>query len=92
MSAATNAQRSPFGLDIKALRIELEANRALLDRCAQHDFNLPIDRHTKQPIPEWVFGCYWKCSVCGGWVDTTARNWYAKGVQHVENRIAGAVV
>lgn len=72
-----------------SIRKEVEANRALLQGCPVHEFTQPIDRRSKQPIPQPVMFCDWRCQRCGGWVDTVAKNWYERGVAHQQARIAG---
>ena len=70
--------------DSEQILKEVRTNIATLDACARHNFSVPVDRHTKQPIPNATFACKWKCSKCGGVVDGSARNWYNLGLEHAQ--------
>lgn len=51
-------------------------NRELLDACPGiHDFSIEIPGK----IPSQT---RWECSICGGEVDSEAKKWYEKGVEH----------
>ncbi len=54
---------------------EVKANIALLDTCARHDFGPRIPLQRK-----------YACSNCGGTVDTAARYWYGKGLEHAGHK------
>ncbi len=68
--------------------VEIKENSTKLDGCILHDFSVPLDRHTKQPInnptPAQTFGAKWKCNNCGGVVDAAAKRWYNIGVEHMK--------
>lgn len=78
ISKATGLRKSQMEEIWKAVK----ANCALLDACAKHDFSTPVDRRTKQPIPERVLFCDWRCKNCGGHVDGIAKQWYELGLKH----------
>ena len=63
---------------------QVKANLKLLESCPRHNFSVPVDRHTKQPIPDKVTFCDWRCSECGGWVDGLAKRWYEQGMAHAK--------
>ena len=55
---------------------EVRANRALLDACAAP--------HTFLPHEKYVGGLVrsFKCSKCGGIVETLHKHWYEMGLKH----------
>ena len=67
---------------------QVKANSAKLDSCAgPHVFSVPLERRTKEPVtgtltPAQRFGCHWRCSQCGGQVDSITKLWYEKGLKH----------
>jgi len=69
-------------VNVDKIMEEVRANHALLDSCAAHDFSIPINRLSKQPIEPGMptHFCDWKCSKCGGWVDHPRKSWYEKGM------------
>jgi len=69
-------------IDTKQIMADVKANHAKLESCDRHDFSQPIDRRTKEPIPERVVFCDWRCVRCGGWVDCHAKHWFDIGVRH----------
>lgn len=76
---------------------EVKANSKALDECrSPHDFSICIDRRTKEevsnPTPHQRFGAKWKCSKCGGTVDSTTRIWYEKGISHASKILAVLMV
>jgi hypothetical protein len=66
--------------------IDIRDNNAKLEACPRHDFSICIDRRTKHPLenptPAQTFGCRLQCSKCCGHVDSLAKNWYQKGLNH----------
>ena len=78
VSAVTGLSRT----DLKSIHEQVKANQAKLDSCTKHSFTIPVDRRTKEPIPERVFGCSWRCEHCGGNVGITEKMWYALGMLH----------
>lgn len=54
---------------------QVRANRKLLDECKGHDFSLPFDKRGEMVVK-------WKCSKCGGTVDTSDKRWYEAGLKH----------
>jgi len=70
-----------------AILQDIRHNRTLLESCSKpHDFSICLDRTSKQPLscptPQQQFGAHWKCSKCGGRVDSLARIWYNLGLTH----------
>jgi hypothetical protein len=66
--------------------VQVRANTAKLEGCeGPHDFSIALDRYTKQPIenptPQQHFGCKWKCSKCGGYVDAINKSWYNRALK-----------
>jgi hypothetical protein len=65
---------------------EVKANQALLKSCVKpHDFSICLERHTKvvleNPTPTQRFGAKWKCSKCGGVVDSLHKINYDAGLK-----------
>jgi hypothetical protein len=54
---------------------QVKENHRILDSCTRHAFD--IDKN-----PGQVFGKKWECSNCGGNVDSMAKLWYERGLQH----------
>jgi len=54
---------------------QVKANQALLEVCKGHDFSLPFEKRGQ-------FTVKWKCSKCGGTVDSQAKRWYELGLKH----------
>lgn len=54
---------------------KVKANLALLATCKGHDFSLPFEKRGQMVVK-------WKCSKCGGTVDTFAKKWYEQGLKH----------
>lgn len=54
---------------------KVKANHRLLDACSKHDFSIDVTEGQ-------TLNKRWKCVHCGGIVDTIAKGWYEKGVQH----------
>lgn len=83
LTAATGFKRP----EIDTIFKEVKANQAMLSDCAKpHDFSIALDRRTKEPIhggitPHQRFGCKWKCSKCGGIVDTLHKLHYEQGLK-----------
>lgn len=59
--------------DIKEIAIKVIENNKILNACSTHNFTLIEKRK-------------WKCSNCGGVVDTTKKIWYEKGLKHAEGK------
>ena len=57
--------------EIRGMILEIKKNNKLLDSCSFHNFDTFIIDKTK-----------WKCSNCGGIVDTSHKRWYEKGIAH----------
>lgn len=60
--------------EAKALWDQVAARRTAMDGCGAHAF---VDI-----TPDRKFGKRWRCSACGGEVDTTGRTLYDQGVAH----------
>jgi hypothetical protein len=70
-----------------AILAEVKENQRILSACQfPHDFSICIDRHSKVPIenptPAQRFGAKWKCSKCGGIVDSMHKIHYNEGLEH----------
>lgn len=65
--------------------VRVKDNIAKLDSCSgPHNFNICLDRRTREPVenptPQQMFGARWRCSKCGGDVETTNKKWYERGL------------
>lgn len=54
---------------------EVKANSALLNSCSRHAFE-PFQKYPSGMVKKY------KCSNCGGTVDSLARSWYERGLEH----------
>jgi hypothetical protein len=62
--------------EINAIWAAVRANHARLDACAgPHDFS-EVTKRTGQVPREY------RCSKCGGTIDSVNRNWYLDGLKH----------
>lgn len=61
--------------DVRETWEKVKQNRAQLDACDRHNFN--IDLH-----PEKTTGKRWRCANCGGEVNSENKHWYELGIQH----------
>lgn len=59
---------------IQKIWSDVQANSRALDACARHSF---VDE-----TPEKKLGKKWRCSACGGTVETTAKHFYELGFKH----------
>lgn len=64
----------------------IQLNHKKLDSCSKpHEFLICLDRRTRQPLenptPQQQFGARWRCSKCGGDVDSVVRLWYNRGLK-----------
>lgn len=66
--------------ECQVLAAEVRANHALLDSCRAHNFETPIDP------PGARINSRWRCSVCTGVVDASAKRWYERGRDHGHSR------
>lgn len=64
----TNAQIDEIAKDVKA-------NMDKLESCDRHEFTIP---HRK--IGELVRD--WRCTKCGGHVESSYKRWYERGLKH----------
>jgi hypothetical protein len=55
--------------------LQVKANHKKLESCSGHDFSLP-ERKTRQLVMTW------RCSRCGGIVESSAKRWYELGLKH----------
>lgn len=72
--------------EMDAIFQEVKANHSILKGCQRpHDFSICLERHTKEPIenptPAQHFGAKWKCSKCGGIVDSLHKIHYEEGLR-----------
>lgn len=61
-------------IDTKAILVEVKANMAKLESCPRHDFQRNENK---------LFSKF-RCSVCGGTVDSITVHWYKKGLEHAK--------
>lgn len=73
--------------EMDAIFQQVKANHAKLESCARHDFSIPVDHLTKQPIPAPAVLCYWECRHCHGQVGALEKNWYERGLQQANSRL-----
>lgn len=58
---------------------DIRNNNKLLESCNLHDFSIEVpQKHT--------ILSKWKCSNCGGIVDSTQKQWYEKGLNHANQK------
>jgi hypothetical protein len=62
------------------LAAEVQANQQLLASCRAHNFEEPVDR------PGDRLRTRWRCTVCTGVVDGSAKHWYERGRNHGHSR------
>lgn len=68
-------------------KIAVALNNAKLDACAlPHEFEIPLNRLTREELPAPVLFCRWKCKWCGGIVDGEHKHWYKLGLKHNERK------
>lgn len=65
--------------DMNKMWEEVVKNHATLDACPRHDFSVDLD-------PGKSLGKHWRCTNCGGRVDSIAKLWYESGVEHTRGR------
>lgn len=63
--------------DLERLWTQVRVNQTALEQCSGHDFSIPME-------PKRQLGQRWRCSHCGGHVDTVAKHWYERGKRHVD--------
>jgi hypothetical protein len=70
------------GVDHKAIMVDVRANLAKLNACPRHDFQGIQDTSlgTLGDGSKW-FRDY-RCTRCGGKVDSHGYHWYQRGVEH----------
>lgn len=63
----------------------LAQNDAKLKACPlPHEFSIPLDRLTREPIPEPKIFCKWQCVKCGAIEDGREKFWYELGLAHAK--------
>lgn len=50
-------------------------NHVKLASCEQHEFTIDL-------FPDRPVGKRWKCTHCGGEVDSNSKDWYERGLEH----------
>jgi hypothetical protein len=71
------------GYPFREVLAEVRANLKILEACpGPHDFQKIDDGKT--------FGAKWRCSKCGGVVDSSAAAWYTRGLAHAAKAPADA--
>ncbi len=72
-----------MNIDVDEIYRNVKANQALLEACPRHDFSIPINRRTGEPMEKHdrIF-CKWKCAKCGGIVEGDHKRWYERGLNH----------
>ncbi len=55
---------------IRKIAIKVVENNKILNSCSIHSFDKEISKRK------------WKCSNCGGTVNSLAKSWYEKGLSH----------
>lgn len=58
----------------------VKANQLKLSECKLHDFSIDVVPHTN-------INKTWKCTNCGGKVNSSAKLWYETAMQHSADRI-----
>lgn len=66
--------------DINQAWEKIKANRELLDGCACHNFSIDL-------LPDKTMGKRWKCTRCGGEVNSENKYWYELGIEHSKQKI-----
>lgn len=61
--------------DTRKIFEEVRANSAILDSCQRHRFEV-FTKYESGMVKKY------KCSACGGTVDSLAKNWYERGIAH----------
>jgi hypothetical protein len=54
---------------------EVKENHRKLDSCKKHSFDEDV-------TPDRVLGKTYKCTSCGGTVDSITKSWYELGLKH----------
>lgn len=62
--------------EARALWVDVQANQRLLESCPRHNFSRALDRPGDRVRPRW------RCSTCTGTVDSMAKLWYERGLEH----------
>ncbi len=64
--------------EIKKIIDDVKINHDLLKSCTLHNFSIDLNE-TK------TLNKKWQCTKCKGKVDTLAKRWYEKGIEHCTN-------
>jgi Zn finger protein HypA/HybF involved in hydrogenase expression len=93
----TQEQRLALLAQTEEILADVKNNIAVLAKClGPHNFSICLDRHTREPIDgaptqAQSFGAWWRCSKCGGRVESLHKFWYEKGVHHGKIEMAWQV-
>lgn len=63
--------------ELKEIMEEVKENHRKLDSCSRHLFNEDL-------TPERRLNKQWKCSNCGGYINSSEKLWYEKGLCHAK--------
>ena len=63
--------------EIRKIWIDVQENKVKLESCDMHNFSIDIttEQNNKTLLRKW------KCSKCGGKVDSVAKIWYERGLK-----------
>lgn len=73
-AAAVGLRMAPR--EIEAMVADVKANIGLLESCPRHRFEEALDP------PGARLRVRWRCKVCAGTVDASAKLWYERGLAH----------